>query len=44
MALTNSQKQAIAERAYEDVKAGRPSPFKCNASRAHNPQPPPPKK
>lgn len=44
MALTHKQKAAIAKRAYADVKAGKPSPFKSNASRLPNPQPPPPKK
>ena len=43
MALTNKQKASIARKAYADVAAGKPSPFKSNASRSPSPQPPPPK-
>jgi len=44
MALTNKQKTAIAKRAYSDVAAGKPSPFKTQDSSSTSPQPPAPKK
>lgn len=43
MALTNEQKASIARKAYADVAAGKPSPFKSSPW-AKPPQPPPPPK
>lgn len=45
MALTNEQKASIARKAYADVAAGKPSPFKSSPWAKPQPQPEPqPKK
>lgn len=43
MALTNKQKASIARKAYADVAAGKPSPFKSSASKPQASQPQPKK-